>query len=94
MSLRLILEIAAREINPDETSDKVYKSFVGKAVKDIPLKKPEINYFSLTESEFSKNLTFEGLLGKFAHGNVIVTQNDVLECSKLVGKIIKHYFGK
>ncbi|WP_281336326.1 hypothetical protein [Flavobacterium eburneipallidum] len=98
MSLRLLLEVAARVHYNDDPeiskSDQIYKKFLKQAGTDMILEQNEINFFSLTKSWLAKNSDIEGLLGKFAHGNLLTIENDILESSKVIADIIKFYFSK
>lgn len=99
MSLRLLLEVAAREYyqskkSPLATKDMVYKDFLKIAKDDLKLSKSTENYFSLTTAWLNGNNTIEALLGKFAHGNIDVSKEDVINSSIVVGQIIKYYFSK
>lgn len=98
MSLRLLLEVGARVYyeNDFETSksDQIYKKFLKQAGQEMILKQDEINFFALTQGWLTKNSDIEGLLGKFAHGNLLTIEDDILESSKVIADIIKFYFGK
>lgn len=99
MSLRLLLEVAAREYfyskqSPLADKDMVYKDFLKVAKQDLNLAKSTDNYFSLTTSWLNGNNSIEALLGKFAHGNIDVSKEDVINSSIVVGQIIKYYFSK
>lgn len=98
MSLRLLLEVGARVYyeNDVETSksDQIYKKFLKQAGTEMVLKQDEINFFALTQGWLAKNSDIEGLLGKFAHGNLLTIEDDILESSKVIADIIKFYFRK
>lgn len=97
MSLRLLVEIAAREkFKEDEefSKDKVYHKFLQIAKKDMPLSQQSKNYLSLTGSWLDNDTNIEGLLGKYAHGNIISTESDILACSKVIGDLLMFYFKK
>lgn len=93
MSLRLLLECAAREKDTKyENGDQVYTTFLHEAKNT--LKKSNQNYLSLTSDWLDKKNNLEALLGKYAHGNINVSRNDVLNSSKIIGDILKFYFAK
>ena len=95
MSLRLLIEVVAREQMPDkENQDNIYKEFLKKAFREMGHKQKTINFYSLTTDWLNKRSTFEGLIGKFAHGNIITSKNDILNCSYIVGDIINFYYKK
>lgn len=80
--------------SPLVSKDMVYKYFLNIAKEDLKLAKSTDNYFSLTTSWLNGNSTIEALLGKFAHGNIDVSKEDVIASSIVVGQIIKYYFSK
>lgn len=99
MSLRLLLEVAGREYfqnisSPVAEKDMVYKDFLKIAREDLSKEKAIENYFSLTKDWLNGNSSIEGLLGKYAHGNIVISRLDVVASSKLVGDILAHYFSK
>jgi hypothetical protein len=95
MSLRLLLEVAARQIMTELAgSDSIYKDFIKLACRDIDAPKAQINSLALSEHWLNKTNRFEGILGKMAHGNIVVSNDDILSCSIMVGEIIEFYFGK
>ena len=98
MSLRLILDVAAREYyknNKDEKFDKnaPYKSFL----KQIKIKfkdngqKEITNYLALSDW-LSSDYNLEGLLGKYAHGDIEFRKQDVLKNSLIIADILELYF--
>lgn len=99
MSLRLILDIAAREYYKGKgdgqtaKNDALYKNFI-KEVKEKYKNMHEqekLNYVSL-EDIFK--IDFEALLGKYAHGNIIFEKSQILTISKIVGEILEMFFRK
>lgn len=99
MSLRLLLEVAGREYfqsinSPIAEKDMVYKDFLQVARNDLSKTKATQNYLSLTKDWLNGSSTIEALLGKYAHGNIVVNRLDVVTSSKLVGDILTHYFSK
>jgi hypothetical protein len=99
MSLRLIIEVAARvhfeEKDPIKANkDMIYKDFLKQAKQDMALNQASINYLSLTTSWLNGDNSIEALLGKYAHGNIATNKEDVLKSSKLIGEILKFYFSK
>lgn len=98
MSLRLILETAAREYYKVErvnsSEDRVYKRFIDKVKEDYKTqqnKSEELNSTALMDI-LSNN--FEAFLSKYAHGNIIYTKSDILKISKIIGEILEKYFGR
>jgi hypothetical protein len=97
MSLRLILDIAARVYynkQGDTTNaekEDPYKNFIKLFQKEYADKKIKC-YLSVTSDYLNKNYNFEALLGNFAHGNIIVSKNDVLNMSYITGDILETYF--
>lgn len=97
MSVRLILDVAARiyynkqrdAVNAER--DNPYQNFVKLFQKECQDKKV-MNYLSITSDFLNKNLEFEALLGKYAHGNVSVSKQDVLNMSYVAADILETYF--
>jgi hypothetical protein len=95
MSLRLLLEIAARQVMPElQHKDSPYRDFIKKACSEIKASKDKVNFLSLSNSWLNNTKPLEGILGKFAHGNVVVSNKDVFECSVMVGEILGFYFAR
>lgn len=97
MSLRLILEISARihydEINDTSiVNDKFYEQFLKKAKKEMEVSTESENFLALTKGWLDKTLNLEALLGKFAHGNIITTQTDILQSSHVIADILEFYY--
>lgn len=97
MSLRLILDVAARVYynkQGDMTNaekEKPYINFIKLFQKECQDKKV-VNYLSITSDFLNKNFEFEAQLGKYAHGNTSVSKNDVLNMSHVTGDILETYF--
>ncbi len=99
MSLRLLLETAARVYygdHPKVAKDQIYSTFLKDAKKEMksPNNKPQQNFLSLTSSWLSGNTNLDGILGKFAHGNITPSEHDILEHSKIIADILEFYFKK
>ena len=99
MSLRLVLEVAGREyltkIN-DENKDKdsILGVFLSKVKKELILEKKQQNFLFLTNNWLDGKINLEGILGKYAHGQIAVDKGNLIQQSKIVGDILEHYFGK
>ena len=98
MSLRLILDVAAREYYKENNSEKFdenapYKSFLKLIKKQFKDKKQKgiTNYLALSDW-LSSTYNFEGLLGKYAHGDIEFRQQDVLKNSLIIADILELYF--
>ena len=97
MSLRLVLDIAARVYynkQGDTTNaekENLYKNFI-KLFQEECEDKKVVNYLSITSDFLNKSFEFEALLGKYAHGNVSVSKQDVLNMSFVAGDILETYF--
>ena len=100
ISLRLIMEIAGREYfkkNQDEqkaNQDVVFRSFMEVIKKDKVLEKSQQNSLSLDIAETLTIGKFEALIGKYAHANIEYDKTHILSCSRMIGKILTHYFAK
>lgn len=111
MSLRLFLEVAARQYykeleknsqksNNDDKGDKkksdkdsLYIDYISKNKRLID--KSLLNFATLSETELHKRYSeFTALLGKYAHGNIAVDKENIINCSKFVAAIIKIDFEK
>lgn len=92
MALRLLIEVAARVHNPDYSDDQVAKKFLKEAKKNLG--QVDKNEISLTSDWLSDNLNLEGILNKYAHGNIPYTREGILKTSKIVADILEHYFKK
>lgn len=96
MSLRLILDVAAREYyrsnGSSSNEDALYKKFIGEIKKEYKSlgRSEDLNFISLNDI-FTIN--FEAYLGKYAHGNIIYDKPTILKVSKIIGEILEKYFG-
>jgi len=99
MSMRLILDIAARIYYRKQgntynaNQENPYLNFVKLFQKERP-DKEVVNYLSITSDFLNKNFEFEALLGKYSHGNTIVSKQDVLKMSYVTADILEFYFKK
>ena len=97
MSLRLLIEIAARIYLEDEdvvNKDKIYDQFLKKAKNEMEIKQDQINFLSLTTGWINSKNNLEAILGKFAHGNIITSKSDILTSSYIIADILEFYFKK
>lgn len=97
MSLRLLVEISARvyfEGTENGNKDKLYDTFLRKAKKEMKLSNIDKNFLTLTEGWLENDTNIEALLGKYAHGNIISTESDIMACSKIIGDVLMFYFKK
>lgn len=97
MSLRLILDVSARVYynkqgdTTNTKTEKPYKNFI-KLFQEKCKKVQTVNYLSTTSDFLNKNLEFEALLAKYAHGNTEVRKQDILGMSYIVADILEAYF--
>lgn len=99
MSLRLILDVAARDYyssnsknEQDPAFDQQYKNFLKEAKKEM--NKDIVNYLALTSEWLSDKYSLDGIFAKYGHGNIITTRKDVLTISHITGDILEKYFKK
>ncbi len=97
MSMRLITEVAARvyfdENDPEKSKkDQLYNDFLKVAKKEMSLEKESINYLSLTSDWLDGGNNLEGMLAKYAHGNITVSRDGILKNSFIIGEILEYYF--
>ena len=92
MALRLLIEIAARIYYVSDASDQIAERFLKETKK--MLKQSDKNYISLTNEWLSDKINLNGLLQKYAHGNIVCTRSDILTTSKIVADILEHHFVK
>jgi hypothetical protein len=52
------------------------------------------NYLSLTGQWLDDSINIEGLLAKYAHGNILVCKDSILKISIIIGEILEYYFKK
>ena len=98
MSLRLILEVTARLYFEEKGSeiknkDQILSDFIKVARTEMSLQQPLVNYFSMTNDWLNKSVSLDGMLGKYAHGNIIIEKSNILAISKIVGQILEFYQG-
>ncbi len=97
MSMRLMLDVAARLYYRKEGDtktagiEKPYLNFI-KHFQNNCNEKETVNYLSTTSDFLNKSFNFESLLGKYAHGNVQVSKQDVLKMSYVTADILEFYF--
>ena len=100
MSMRLILEVAGREYfrnDPEkQKKDQLWPDFLKVVKKEFRKKvtQQKLNYLSLTQSWLKDSKTFEGPIGKWAHGHLPANKTEILQASYIVGDILEFYFGK
>ncbi len=99
MSLRFLLEVGARVYYKEKGSsnsekDQLYKDFLRLAKQEMQSSKEIVNYLAFTTDWLNNKINLEGILGKYAHDNIIVTKSNIIENSIIVGEIIEHYFGR
>jgi hypothetical protein len=97
MSMRLITEVGARlyfeETNPDfAKKDQLYNEFLKQAKKDMTFKKDDINFLSLTKEWLDGQENLEGILAKYAHGNIPVNIDSIIKHSIIIGEILEFYY--
>lgn len=97
MSMRLILDVAARKYYEENGStkiarDQLYKEFLKEAKQNMSQENK--NFVSLTTGWLSDKENMDGLLAKYAHGNITAQKNDILNASIIVGDILEVYFKK
>ena len=101
MSLRLILDIAAREYYLEHDKSKLtgnncpFTIFL-KEIKD-KLKTGDsskiVNTLSVSKT-LNSNVNLEAFMNHYAHGSIHYTKSDILELSKAIGEILECFFGK
>jgi hypothetical protein len=97
MSLRLITEVAARvyfnENAPKKANkDQIYNDFLKIAKNEMSLDQESKNYLSLTTDWLDGGNNLEGMLAKYAHGNIITSRDGILKASFIIGEILEYYF--
>ena len=99
MSLRLITEVAARmyfeENAPEKANkDQLYNDFLKTAKKEMSLEQESKNYLSLTTDWLDGSNNLEGMLAKYAHGNITTSIDGILKASFIIGEVLEYYFKK
>ncbi len=97
MSLRLITEVAARvyfdKAEPAKViKDQLYNDFLKIAKKEMSLEQESKNHLSLTSDWLDGSNNLEGMLAKYAHGNITTSRDGILQNSFIIGEILEHYF--
>lgn len=98
MSLRLLLDVAARShydalSSSVSNKDEIYTIFLKEAKTQMKDKR-DINFLSLTYDWLSGTHRMEGILSKYAHGNITTNINDILSNSYIIADILEFYFKK
>ena len=99
MSLRLILELTARTYyedidDPLKDKDQILVPFLKLAKKDILDNQQEINFLSMTKDWLDDKVGLDGILGKYAHGSIIIDRGNIIKNSIIVGQILEFYQGR
>lgn len=99
MSLRLLVEFAAREQFEKEHNRKItssdihiYDNFIKKAKNELA--QESLNLSVITQNWLNTNENIEGLLAKYAHGEIAYDKDNILHLSYCVADILKYYFSK
>lgn len=97
MSLRLITEVAARvyfdETEPEKAKkDQLYNDFLKLAKREMRLEQEYKNYLSLTTDWLDGSNNLEGMLAKYAHGNITTSLDSLLKNSFIIGEVLEYYF--
>ncbi|MFW5871562.1 MAG: hypothetical protein ACOCUT_00500 [bacterium] len=101
MSLRLILDVAAREYLLENNSEKLKgkNSPFSIFLKEIKCKlnsgdtQKMVNTLSVSKM-LASNENLEAFMNHYAHGSIHYTKSDVLNLSKTIGEILECYFSK
>lgn len=93
MSLRLLLDVASREIIGID-DDQAYKKLLKKAKSEMGIKKEDENFLALTNSWLDGSVNMDGIFSKYAHGSIPVDKGNLMTLSYIVGDILKFYFNK
>lgn len=96
MSMRLILDIAAREYYQEKGSnsneDAIYKKFIDEIKKEYKTQNKSEDLNSISLNDFF-SINFEAYLSKYAHGNILYDKSSILKISRIIGEILQKYFG-
>ena len=96
MSLRLLLNLAAIEHYNKKPADErssntndgfIYKNFL-QDMKSI-MNKKDINTMAITVTWLSGSYNLDAILGKYAHGEINYSREDILKTSEIVADILK-----
>lgn len=99
MALRLLVEVAAR-VNFEEENNRqitkqdgcIYNKFLDKVKQNIS--QQNLNLTSVTQNWLEKSENIEGILGKYAHGDIHYDKSNILKVSYVVADILELYFKK
>jgi hypothetical protein len=99
MSLRLLLDIAAHEYFEEHDStccENAYTNFLRLAKTEIRQNQSEIfkNDAALLTEWLDSAKSFEGVLGKWAHGSLSADEDMAIRESRIIAILLKKYFGK
>lgn len=99
MSLRLILEVGAKEYYKEHDPHKAgdfFEDFLKLAKLEFKNTNNEkhVNYLSLTTDWLSGKYNVEGVLHNWAHGKLPTNKSEVLKTSQIVGDILTIFFSK
>ncbi len=97
MSLRLILDVAAREYYTEEELKKEntpYRKFLKEVKSKLREESNYKNLGTLTLSWLVNQENFENILDHYAHDSVVYMENDILKLSKFIGEILERFFGR
>lgn len=97
ISMRLILDVAAREYYNEEQLKKdntPYRTFLKEIKKKFRDDSKYKNLSTLTLSWVISDFNFENIIDHYAHDSIIYTKNDVLKISKIIGEILECFFKK
>ncbi|PIN89546.1 hypothetical protein COU57_06130 [Candidatus Pacearchaeota archaeon CG10_big_fil_rev_8_21_14_0_10_32_14] len=95
ISLRLILDVAAREYYSEEELKKdntPYRTFLKEIKQKFRDDAKYKNLSTLTLSWVISDTNFENIIDHYAHDSIIYTQNDILKISKIIGEILECFF--
>ena len=87
-------EFTKEKGSSNSEKDQLYKDFLRLAKQEMQSSKEIVNYLAFTTDWLNNKINLEGILGKYAHDNIIVTKSNIIENSIIVGEIIEHYFGR
>lgn len=97
MSLRLMLDVAGRIYYESKgeniaKEDQISSRFIKDAKATLSQKKK--NALSLTLDWISDKHNLEGILHKYAHGNIDYSKQAIVQNSEIVADILEHFFKK
>lgn len=97
ISMRLILDVAAREYYTEEQLKKdntPYRTFLKEIKQKFRQDAKYKNLSTLTLSWVISDKNFENMIDHYAHDSIIYTKNDILQISKIIGEILECFFKK